>query len=364
MFGKLESLRGIAACLVVLFHSSFNFGLKPLAFISNSYLFVDFFFILSGFVMSYAYGRKIREGLSFKNYIFLRLGRIYPLHLFMLLVWLPYIIIKQYLYISGYGGHEQFGSSNLFTFITNLFLLHSMGLHTHLSWNGPSWSISTEFFSYIAFFLLTVTIDRKNNLFLPLIISFLCYLFLFNLGRNNFDITYDYGFIRCLGAFYLGVYLFRHRVSTKISFTSVNLISMLEATAISILIVAVTYSDLNNVSITIAIASFIFVLAVFSTANSGYFGKILETKIMRAIGVWSFSIYMIHSIILAGISNVFEYLLKFDLNSSLGFVSIVINILIVSIIIIISRFTYIHIEKKFRDLVKLKIYKPSQLSSD
>ena len=104
MFGKLESLRGIAACAVILFHSSFNFGSEPISFVKNSYLFVDFFFILSGFVMSYAYKNKIAQGLSFSNYILLRLGRIYPLHLFMLLVFIPYVVIKQYLFNAGYGG--------------------------------------------------------------------------------------------------------------------------------------------------------------------------------------------------------------------------------------------------------------------
>jgi len=195
LFFKLESLRGVAACLVILFHSSFNFGLLPVAFISNSYLFVDFFFIISGFVMSYAYGGKIKEGLSFKNYIFLRLGRIYPLHLFMLFLWLPYILIKQYMYTSGYGGTDQFEASNLSSFISNLVLLQSMGLHSHLSWNGPSWSISTELFAYVIFYILTFLVDKKNKLVLPIIVPILCYLFLFSLGRNNLNITFDYGFI-------------------------------------------------------------------------------------------------------------------------------------------------------------------------
>ena len=360
LFGKLESLRGVAACLVILFHSSFNYGSKPLEFISNSYLFVDFFFILSGFVMTYAYARKIEEGLSFRNYIFLRLGRIYPLHLFMLIAWLPYIFIKQYLYESNFGGTAPFDTSNLSSFISNLFLLQSMGLHSHLSWNGPSWSISTEFFAYIAFYILTVTIDRKNNIYLPLSISFLCYMFLFSLGRDNLDITFDYGFFRCLAAFYLGVFLFRS--DKGIEFSSIKLMSIIEVIAISTLVIAVTYSDLNNLSILLTIASFLFVLVVFSSSKSGCIGKLLETKIMRSVGVWSYSIYMVHAIVLSSVSNVFEYIIKFDIGSALGFTSIVINVFLLTITIIISRYTYMHIEKRFRDQVKLKVNKYNKIN--
>jgi peptidoglycan/LPS O-acetylase OafA/YrhL len=62
MLHKLESLRGVAACMVVLYHSPFNYGDGDVSFISNSYLFVDFFFVLSGFVMSLAYSSQIRGG--------------------------------------------------------------------------------------------------------------------------------------------------------------------------------------------------------------------------------------------------------------------------------------------------------------
>jgi peptidoglycan/LPS O-acetylase OafA/YrhL len=357
LFGKLESLRGVAACLVVLFHSPFIFGPKQLDFVSNSYLFVDFFFILSGFVMSYAYRKKIEEGLSFISYLILRLGRIYPLHFFLLIVWVPYILIKHHLYITDFGGNNPFETSNLLSFISNLLLLHSMGFHSYLSWNGPSWSISTEFFVYISFYILLVTVDRKNSLYIPLTVSIVCYLFLFNLERDSLDITFDYGFLRCLAAYYLGVFLFRFRGIVKMKFQSKRQMSMLELGAITTVILTVMYSGLSYLNIMCAIASFLFAVAVFSSFNNGFLGELLESKVMRSIGLWSYSIYMTHLIILAGISNIFEYVLEFDLDSSLGVLSILINLSILTITIIVSRFTYTHIEKRFRDLVKLKVNK-------
>lgn len=56
-FDSLESLRGVAALLVALSHSSFLYGQQHV-FIANAGVFVDFFFVLSGFVMAFAYFDK------------------------------------------------------------------------------------------------------------------------------------------------------------------------------------------------------------------------------------------------------------------------------------------------------------------
>jgi peptidoglycan/LPS O-acetylase OafA/YrhL len=209
MFYKLESLRGIAACLVVLLHLPFKYGENTLHFVSNSYLFVDFFFILSGFVMNLAYFSRIKTGLKFKPYLILRLGRIYPLHVVVLFIWLPYIFVKQFMFDSGFGGSDQFENNNFTSFVSNILLINSMGIHDHLSWNTPAWSISTELFAYIFFYWFTVSVDRNKSLTFPLFISIICYSFIISLERPNLDITYDYGFFRCLGAFYIGVFISR-----------------------------------------------------------------------------------------------------------------------------------------------------------
>jgi peptidoglycan/LPS O-acetylase OafA/YrhL len=124
-------------------------------------------------------------------------------------VYVPYVLLKQYLFESGFGGTSQLETNNVMSFISNIFLLNSMGLHDHLSWNSPAWSISTEFFAYIVFFLFTKKLDTKESLICPFLISVGCYSFLVSLDRNSLDITYDYGFFRCLAAFYLGVFVNR-----------------------------------------------------------------------------------------------------------------------------------------------------------
>lgn len=354
MFKKLESLRGIAACMVILYHSPFNYGSQPLGIFNNSYLFVDFFFILSGFVMSFAYGEKILEGFPFYKYISLRLGRIYPLHLFMLLAWVPYVLIKQYLYSAGYGGTDQIDTSNIYTFISNLFLVHSMGIHSNLSWNYPSWSISTEFFAYISFFLITLSVDKKNSLIIPLIISAVSYVFIFATLYPNLDITYDFGFIRCLGAFYIGVFLFRIRPKINL-IKSDKMIHFLEVTSILLLILFVTFSNNNKPILFLTIISFALTILVFSSNKNGVIGKFLELKLMREIGVRSYSIYMLLGLFWAVIMNIFMHILYIKPETTFGFTSIIINVIVILSIIAISKYSYIYIEKYFRDLVKIKL---------
>ena len=346
---KLESLRGIAACLVVLFHSPFNYGEKSLGFISHSYLFVDFFFILSGFVMSLAYSSRISEGMSFGTYSMLRLGRLYPLHLIMLLVWVPYILIKQYLFDSGFGGTTQIDTNNLMSFFSNVFLLNSMGLHDHLSWNYPAWSISTEFFTCIAFFGLTKVLDRKSSLTIPLLIAVGCYGLIVSLGRNSLDITYDYGFFRCLGAFYLGVFV--NRISRVIQFSKSPHIKIWvsEALCIVAVIAAVSFSGTYFLLFIPVILVFSFTIFVFSQDESGFLGRALLTKPLKRIGTWSYSIYMTHAIVLAGIANFFEYVLKWNLESQLGLYAVALNFSVLFVVIVISKYSYLLIEKPFRE---------------
>src|SRR6267143_3981706 len=90
-FVVLDSWRGIAACLVALFHleaySHLVYShLRGVPFLDNSWLFVDFFFVLSGFVIAANYQQRLIDGFGAGRFLLLRLGRLYPLHFVMLAV--------------------------------------------------------------------------------------------------------------------------------------------------------------------------------------------------------------------------------------------------------------------------------------
>src|SRR5687768_5675625 len=79
-FIALDSLRGIAAVGVMLFHMG-NIGwLGGFHAIQNGWLLVDFFFVLSGFVIAASYGERLAQGYSVGKFMALRFGRVVPLH--------------------------------------------------------------------------------------------------------------------------------------------------------------------------------------------------------------------------------------------------------------------------------------------
>jgi peptidoglycan/LPS O-acetylase OafA/YrhL len=98
------------------------------------------------------------------------------------------------------------------------------------------------------------------------------------------------------------------------------------------------------------IAVFAFSIYVFSQQESGIIGRLLLTNLLKNVGLWSYSIYMTHALIVAVTSNSFEYILKWDIDSGLGATSLLINSLVLAFIIIASKYSYNYIEVKFRKI--------------
>lgn len=173
----LTSLRGIAAVLVM-FHHFMNVVLKdlidasPTRLIEKSYLWVDLFFILSGFVLAYVYHTTFQHGVKgrlYLRFIQARFARIYPLHLFTLALFVAYETLQWYLDQLGVAGmdnlYEPFteGQSR-YTLLTNLLLIQT--IHWRAYWNEPAWSISAEWMIYFTLPLMIVLLLRLKPLWL------------------------------------------------------------------------------------------------------------------------------------------------------------------------------------------------------
>ncbi len=169
---NLTPLRGIAALLTVLFHvdlvlSSFGGHLldgKVSSILNRMYLMVDFFFVLSGFILCYVYAKNFEgpvNGQDFKKFTIARFARVYPLHLFSLL------LTTLFLFLLHHWGAKVppviDAENSVYSFITNLFLLHSMNLHQWFTFNHASWSISTEWWMYMLFPFLVSPFMKLSN---------------------------------------------------------------------------------------------------------------------------------------------------------------------------------------------------------
>lgn len=149
---QLTSLRFLAAFVVLGSHLEFLMR-SPVPgvaafydlYLRQGYCGVSFFYILSGFIIAYAYRDRLRSSeISAAAFLYRRATRILPLHWLVTAFFLAWLLFVK---------HE---GPSLATVLLNLLLLHSWVpvSSVHYSLNGPSWSLSNEMFFYAVFPLL------------------------------------------------------------------------------------------------------------------------------------------------------------------------------------------------------------------
>ena len=214
MRGELRSLtaaRGIAAWLVVVYHIRSGMPWLPeglMAVAHKGYLAVDFFFLLSGFVIYLSAHRAfLREGqAAIVPFLMRRAARIYPLYGFMLGLTVLFVIAVQ-----AHGGlAEGYPWREL---PLHILMMQNWGLTEALSWNHPAWSISAESAAYLFFPLLVLWTPlaraRRSNLLVAMIVT-LALLALVMEASGAVSLGTDiprFGLIRCLAEFACGALL-------------------------------------------------------------------------------------------------------------------------------------------------------------
>ena len=311
-FEALDSWRGLCACLVVLFHFHGYSPLYESALIRNSYLFVDFFFVLSGFVIAWNYAARLDSWPAVKRFLILRAGRLYPLHVFMLLCFVAYQGLKFINGLSQPSPAPAFaGETQPLALLTNLLLIQSLHVHDGLTWNGPSWSISTELWAYVLFALVSAWLGMRN--WMLLLAAIAGPMLLLHLSKTGMDTTYDYGLIRCVFGFALGVVCFRvhSRWPHPAAHSRPALMSLLEAMTVAAVVGFVSAAGTSAWSF---LAPFVFSVAVLVFAvEGGAVSRLFRVPLLKWLGKLSYSIYLTHYIFVLLLPSVFKRLLHQDL---------------------------------------------------
>ena len=350
-FLSLETFRGFAALMIAAIHFDVNSPLVNHS-LANGY-FVQFFFCLSGFVIYYNYRDKIKNLTNIKVFIIKRFFRLYPLHLFFLLLFL-FIEIVKYIAINEFKlspNSEPFTKNNFYTFVANIFLLQTF-LYEY-TFNTPSWSISAEFYTYIVFaFIIIFKFNLRISLFVLLLISLIRINDQLNFGASHSGYR---SFLDCIYSFYWG--LFSSYLYVK--YNDKKLYKITKNT-ISFILLFVTFISLTKMQDdNLFILPIIFSLLIFFSCdlnNTSFLGKILCNKFFVYLGSISYSIYMSHLLIFWIITNSLKYI--FNLNTFVdddGFSKLDLNIFVSSLLvlfcyfvtIIFSHFLYNYIEKKY-----------------
>jgi hypothetical protein len=289
-FTALDSWRGVCALMVALYHAPIEAGLRNNALVGNGYLYVDFFFVLSGFVITHAWGKRITDGISASGFLLRRWGRLWPLHAATLAFLLALECAKWAAGLVGlWHGGAFLGGNTGWTVLTNLLLVHAWGLHQGIYWNFPSWSISTEWAAYIVFAGVMLVAGRSWALAMCVAGLAATAAFLW-LSPATIDATFNYGVLRCISAFALGVATWH--VWKRIDHLPNAVASLLQALALIAVAASVILCGKGPASHIVPVP---FALAVFAFAfPSGLPARALAVPPLRALGDWSYSIYLNH----------------------------------------------------------------------
>jgi len=296
---SLTSLRGIAAWWIVFYHFRETLGLGQdnffLQLIGKGFLAVDFFFILSGFVIFINYQSSFTH-LSLpvlRDFLARRLARVYPLHLFILVIFLVNPLM-----ITFFSSAANLGDRyDVDYYLASLLMIQNWGFFDHLAWNIPAWSISTEFGAYLAFPVLAIIFKKYftsaiwHLTSILILCSSLAIIYKLNHYTSLGNGITDIGLIRCIIEFAMGSVIGhfflnfkeKHRIANRSSILGVLLISS----------IAMTFNLPNYTFIPVIFAMIIFIVSI----DPYFTKKALGGRILLYLGQISYSTYLVHFLI-------------------------------------------------------------------
>jgi peptidoglycan/LPS O-acetylase OafA/YrhL len=283
----LESLRGLAAVAVALHHLPVRTALTQSVPVGNAWLMVDLFFVLSGFVIALTYHDRIRDAGALAGFMGRRFLRLYPLHIVMLVVFVGLEATKLMatLHLGLVADRAPFTTNSPGELIEHLLLAHS--LHDgRASWNGPSWSISAEFYTYLVFGLVALAARGRRTVLVATAVL---------LSAAGFTWCVRYGFafdvLRCVYGFFLGVlaFAFWHARRPRLGSLAVAAVAVL---VIAPLCVRRIW-DFEWQALAFPPMFAVLVVALASCAP-GPLRRVLEARPLVFLGTVSYGVYMIH----------------------------------------------------------------------
>lgn len=306
----LDGLRGVAALLVVFYHIfegfSFAGGGTLITTINHGYLAVDFFFILSGFVIGYAYDDRWKKNMTLKNFFKRRLIRLHPMIIMGAVIGFIAFFIQGG--VKWDGTHVSTSMAMLALLLTMFFIPAYPGAGYDIRGNGemfplngPSWSL---FFEYIGNILYALFIHRLGNKALTVLVVLLglglSWFALFDVvgygmigvGWTLDGLNFWGGMLRMLFPFTLGMLISRN-------FRSFNIRGAFWiCTVVLIAIFCVPYIEgkslvcLNGVFEMVCIAIVFPVLVCIGASGKTTDKK--STAICRFLGDISYPLYAVH----------------------------------------------------------------------
>jgi len=357
----LDGLRGIAA-LGIVGHHLLKVLLPELGvsvqartgLFAAGYLWVDLFFLLSGFVLTHVYGNRFQEGdsrgVSFRGFMKARFARLYPLHLVVLLGFLASEVASFAYGLTATGsGVSAFQPPRrgMGSFFSNLLLAQIFTSSQVTTWNEPSWSISAEWAAYI---LLPFAVPRLLRLkpWLGLLFgSGLMFIpVMLEKEFGTLDLAGYPGLVRCVSEMWLGVLLYRlYRTDRYSGLWRSGLLAVF-SWGLGIWILHGRPND----------AWFVPVAGLILLTSAWSSGKVrlgLGSWPLRRLGLISYSIYMTHWFVISTFRNGWALLRDGPFGEGLTGVGIaMLLVAAVTCLLVLSEFTFRAVEVPMRRRIR------------
>lgn len=311
----LDGLRGVAALMVIIFHffELYSFGNPSKQIINHGYLAVDFFYVLSGFVLGYAYDDRW-DKMSYWDFYKRRLIRLHPMVIAGSLLGMCYFFLGECI------NSPNIESVNpLYFFLTIIMSILMIPCPAQMdirgwgetnSFNGPNWTLTYEYIVNILYSLIfrrlhTIIIGILTLASTLLLVNLTCNFDIFNVMNERESNKYTViggwsltscelcvGFTRLFYPYFAGYLVYRLKLKIRIPYSfiicSIILITFLSMPRLE----KEGYPIFNGIYEAIVII-LIFPLVIIIGAGDTTKNEIL-TKICKFIGELSYPIYITH----------------------------------------------------------------------
>ena len=301
-FRALDGWRGVCALLIALHHFPARGFVYHLPLVRNSWLLVDFFFVLSGFVIAFAYGERLTHAKAVRPFVLRRFFRLWPLHVCVLAAFLALEFYRHAATGEGFTGDRS-----LFALATNLTLTQALGLNDGLTWNTPAWAVSTELWTYIVFAFVALLAGRWRSIAAVVLIAVSVAVLALH-SRYGMRETFDWGIARCIYGFFLGTLV--HEAWSRRWLAWLHG-SVAEVLALLLALAFLLFIPGDRTLEYLAPPVFaIFVLAF--AGDAGVLSRLMAGPLFEKLGQWSYAIYLVQMFVIASLAS------ALDLNGATG----------------------------------------------
>ncbi|HEY0288688.1 MAG TPA: acyltransferase [Pseudomonas sp.] len=303
-FPVFDSLCGLCALTLIVHHSHIERSFTELALFRNASYFVELFFAISGFLIYRHYMNHLATPRQLRDFVITQTCRVYPLHVFMLVVFIGFECAK--LVLERYGmslNSAAFsGDRAPAEILPNLLLIQAWwpGFNA-LSFNYPSWAVSVQYYLALLFALIVFLVPALARKILTLlaVLSFVALFVETPLLTPNLQ----WG----AAAFFGGALTYRVYLRLHDFAPGRLLASVLEIAILALIYVIMTEGEKP---LTLELALLFCVAVLIFAFEAGVVSQLLRLRPFRWLGKLWLSIYMTHAAVIFAVGTALQIIAK------------------------------------------------------